>query len=309
MTRFARKRLFEPAGMTSAMIEPDEAGVLVGSSYAYATARDWARYGLLHLNHGRAGGKQLLSRRWLDFAVTPTAAAPLPVYGAQLWLNRPEIGGAGRQVLKGVPGDAFMAMGHNHQIVAVIPSQDAVIVRLGWTPEKVVGILQDIVTERPGPDGTPQPCDTWDNAVIHSWARHDGAPFPLTTETKRIAPGQKNTWEFEAIGMDGGVRFSTKNPKAVEVFGIQQFAALGREQVWQQLDSGSQSVWPTVTGPNFEFGFSDSILQMWAVYLAERHGSLDGRFGAARPDEAALTHDIYAAAITSHAEARAVNLD
>ena len=62
--------------------------------------------------------------------------------------------------------------------------------RLGWTPEKVVGILQDIVTERPGPDGTLQPCDTWDNAVIHSWARHDGAPFPLTTETKRIAPGQ-----------------------------------------------------------------------------------------------------------------------
>ena len=111
--------------------------------------------------------------------------------------------------------------------------------RLGWTPEKVVGILQDIVTERPGPDGTPQPCDTWDNAVIHSWARHDGAPFPLTTQTKRIAPGHKNTWEFEAIGMSGGVRFSTKNPKQVEVFAVIDVPGVGREQSWQKIDAGS----------------------------------------------------------------------
>ncbi|MEK0265894.1 serine hydrolase [Stenotrophomonas rhizophila] len=72
MTRFAQTRLFEPAGMRSALIEPDESGVLVGSSYGYATARDWARYGLLHLNHGEAGGKRLLSKHWLAFALTPT---------------------------------------------------------------------------------------------------------------------------------------------------------------------------------------------------------------------------------------------
>jgi len=135
MTRFAQQRLFEPAGMRSALIEPDESGVLVGSSYAYATARDWARYGLLHLNHGQAGGKRLLSQEWLDFALTPTPASPRPSYGAQLWLNRAEATEAGRKVLQDMPPDAFMAMGHNHQIVAVIPSQDAVIVRLGWTPE------------------------------------------------------------------------------------------------------------------------------------------------------------------------------
>ena len=82
----------------------------------------------------------------------------------------------------------------------------------------------------------------------------------------------------------------------------------GREQVWQQVDSGSQSVWPTVTGPIFESGFSDTILQMWAVFLAERHGSLGDRFGAARPEEAALTHAIYHAAILSHREQRAVEL-
>lgn len=135
MTRFAQTRLFEPAGMRSALIEPDESGVLVGSSYGYATARDWARYGLLHLNHGQAGGKRLLSQQWLDFALAPTPASARPSYGAQLWLNRAEAGEAGRKVLQDVPADAFMAMGHNHQIVAVIPSQDAVIVRLGWTPE------------------------------------------------------------------------------------------------------------------------------------------------------------------------------
>lgn len=135
MTRFAQKRLFEPTGMTSALIEPDEAGVLVGSSYAYATARDWARYGLLHLNKGKAGGKQLLSQQWLDFAVTPTPAAPQPVYGAQLWLNVAEADGEHRKLFPDVPADTVMARGHNFQIVAAIPSQDAVIVRLGWTPE------------------------------------------------------------------------------------------------------------------------------------------------------------------------------
>ena len=135
MTRFAQKRLFEPTGMTSALIEPDEAGVQVGSSYAYATARDWARYGLLHLNKGKAGGKQLLSQQWLDFAVAPTKAAPRPVYGAQLWLNHAEPDGEHRKLYPDLPEDTVMARGHSFQIVAAIPSQDAVIVRLGWTPE------------------------------------------------------------------------------------------------------------------------------------------------------------------------------
>lgn len=172
--------------------------------------------------------------------------------------------------------------------------------RLGWAPDRLMGVLQDIVTERPGPDGSPQPCDTWDNAVIHSWATHEGESFALTTETKRIAPGHKNTWEFEAVGMDGGVRFSTKTPASVEVFAVVDVAGVGREQSWQQLDAGSQSVWPTVTGANFETGFSDAILQMWATFLAERVDRLGDRFGTVRPDEAALTHRIFRAAISSH---------
>lgn len=181
--------------------------------------------------------------------------------------------------------------------------------RLGWAPDRVVGILQDIVTERPGPDGDLRACDTWDNAVIHSWTTHEGAPFVLSTETKRIAPGEKNTWEFEAIGMDGGVRFSTKNPKSVEVFAVIDVPGGGREQSWQRIEAGSQSVWPTVTGANFESGFSDAILQMWAAFLAEYTGDLGERFGTVRPEEAALTHRIFAAAIASSERGALVPVD
>jgi predicted dehydrogenase len=177
--------------------------------------------------------------------------------------------------------------------------------RLGWSPSSVFAVLQNIVSERPGPDGALVAADTWDNAVIHATATHDGVDFPLTTETKRIAPGHKNSWEFEAIGMTGGVRFSTKNPKLVEVLTIADVPGIGREQTWQQLDAGSQSVWPTVTGGIFETGFADTILQMWAAYLAEREGLLGDRFGTVRPEEAARTHAIYAAAIRAH-EAGAV---
>jgi len=172
--------------------------------------------------------------------------------------------------------------------------------RLGWTPDRIFGILQDIVTERPAPNGGPERCDTWDNAVLHGWVSTDGYWFPLTTEMKRIAPGEKNTWEFEALGMNGGVRFSTKNPKRVEVFSVIDVPGGDREQVWSSLDGGSQSVWPSVTGPNFESGFSDAILQMLAAFLAEREGGLRDRFGCATPEEAALTHAIYRAAMQSH---------
>ena len=180
--------------------------------------------------------------------------------------------------------------------------------RLGWAPESVYGVFQNIVNLRPGPEGSLVECDTWDNVVLHSYARHEGVRFPLTTETKRIAPGEKNTWVFEAIGMEGGVRFSTKNPKSVDIFSLIDVPGHGREQVWQQIDAGSQSVWPTVTGANFEFGFSDSILQMWAAFLAEREGLLGDRFGCVTPQEAATTHGIYRAGMESASLATPVSL-
>ncbi|MEO8907970.1 MAG: Gfo/Idh/MocA family oxidoreductase [Microbacteriaceae bacterium] len=172
--------------------------------------------------------------------------------------------------------------------------------RLGWEPESLTAVLQNLVPMRPGPDGEPVVCDTWENATVHGWVPDGNGGFPLTVETKRIAPGCKNTWVFEVIGMGGGVRFSTANPKRYEVFGVVEVPGTGREQSWQTIEAGSQSVWPTVTGGIFESGFSDAILQMWAAFLAERAGELGGRFGTATPSEAARTHDLYAAAVEAH---------
>lgn len=180
--------------------------------------------------------------------------------------------------------------------------------RLGWEPESLTAVLQNLVPSRPGPEGEPVVCDTWENAMVHGWVPDATGGFPLTVETKRIAPGCKNTWVFEAIGMDGGVRFSTANPKRYEVFGLIDVPGAGREQSWQAVEAGSQSVWPTVTGGIFESGFSDAILQMWAVFLAERAGALGDRFGCATPAEASRTHTLYAAAAESHETGRRVPL-
>ena len=163
--------------------------------------------------------------------------------------------------------------------------------RLGWRPRRVYAVLQDIVQERPGPDGAPVRCDTWDNATLHA-----DAGFPLTLATKRIALGETNTWRLRALGMDGGVEFSTASPKAVHRFALRD----GR-QVWERLETGSQSAFATVTGPIFEFGFSDAILQMWAAYLAEREGALGDRLGCVTPAEALAAHEVLAAAQVSGA--------
>jgi len=177
--------------------------------------------------------------------------------------------------------------------------------RRGWEPASVYALLQDIVAERPGPDGMV-PADTFENAELLTRVRTADEDFSLRIETKRISLGDKNTWSLEVQGLDGGVRFSTKNPKSVEFFTRADLPGVGLEQVWQQADSGSVSVWPTVTGPNFEFGFADSILQMWASFLAEYAGALGERFGCATPQEALAAHRVIDAALTSHAEGRAV---
>ena len=167
--------------------------------------------------------------------------------------------------------------------------------RLGWRPRTVFAQLQDIVTERPGPDGRPVPCDTIDNATLHC-----DTGFPLTLRTHRIAPGHLNTWRLTALGMNGGVTFSTSEPKAVHRFALRE----GR-QVWERLEVGSQSAFATITGGIFEFGFADAVLQMWAAFLAERAGALDGRFGCATPKEALDAHRIFAAALRSAEAGRA----
>jgi|SRR5436190_7036893 len=172
--------------------------------------------------------------------------------------------------------------------------------RLGWIPETVFGVLQDIVTERPGPDGAPVPCDTIDNATLHCSVPHPEGAFPLTLATKRIAPREMNTWRLRVLGMGGGVEFSTAHPKT-----FRRFAVRDGRQAWEHVEVGSQSVFPTATGAIFEFGFSDAILQMWAAFLAERAGALGERFGCATPREALDSHRIFAASLRSAESGRA----
>jgi len=122
-----RRALFEPLGMSSAVFEPDASGTFVGSSFLFATARDWARFGLLHVN----GGAGVLPEGWVRFATTPTPQAPDGRYGAHWWLKLPpELGGGVESAAK-IPADAFHALGHEGQCLTVIPSRRLVVVRLG----------------------------------------------------------------------------------------------------------------------------------------------------------------------------------
>jgi len=170
--------------------------------------------------------------------------------------------------------------------------------RAGWEPRNVRAILSDAVPERPGADGEPVRCDTWDNAVLLCEAVSDGHVFPLRIETKRIAPGHTNTWTIEVDGTAGSIAFTTKHPKTLRRMEYEP----GGPQEWRVVDLGAVSAYPTITGAIFEFGFDDAILQMWAAYLDElAHGREGMRqpFHCATPEEAAATHRLFTAAIRS----------
>lgn len=129
--RFARTRLFGPARMYSALVEPDPSGTLVGSSFGYATARDWARFGQLYLDMGSLNGQRILSPQWVRYTITPAPAAPQGIYGAQIWLNAGAPENPQDRWMPSVPPDMFTTRGHEGQYVSVIPSLKLVVVRLG----------------------------------------------------------------------------------------------------------------------------------------------------------------------------------
>jgi CubicO group peptidase (beta-lactamase class C family) len=133
---FARTRLFDRIQMRSAIIEPDASGSFVGSSYMFATARDWARIGLLYLNDGVWGGDSILPAGWVTYSTTPTPKAPMGEYGAQIWLNAGEKGNPTNRKYPSLPMDMYYFSGFNRQIVAVIPSRDVIVVRLGVTHDE-----------------------------------------------------------------------------------------------------------------------------------------------------------------------------
>lgn len=179
--------------------------------------------------------------------------------------------------------------------------------RAGWFPSDVRAILSDVVRERPDGRGGIAPCDTWDNALLLCQVEADGHAFPLRIETKRIAPGETNTWIIEVDGTEGSIAYTTKQPKTLRWMAYEP----GGPQAWSVLDLGSESAYPSITGAIFEFGFSDAILQMWAAFLDELAHGRDGMrqpFHCATPEEAAATHRIFTAALESQATSSVVPL-
>lgn len=129
---YPARALFTPIGARTAVLETDKAGNWVGSSYLWASVGDWARLGQLMLQDGQWNGQPVLPPGWLALAATPAAAqGEGRGYGAQTWrIGDPQ---QGRCRAAGIPADTLAMNGHWGQVVAMVPSRDAVIVRLGWT--------------------------------------------------------------------------------------------------------------------------------------------------------------------------------
>ncbi|URQ75979.1 MAG: beta-lactamase family protein [Candidatus Ochrobactrum gambitense] len=129
---YPRIALFEPLGMTSAMLETNASGVFAGSSYMYATARDWAKLGAFLADGGRIDGKQLLPADFVSFMRKPSSASDGRYGSAQVWLRA----GGAKAGEGGIPDDAFWMSGHDGQTVMIVPSMHLAVVRLGLTPNR-----------------------------------------------------------------------------------------------------------------------------------------------------------------------------
>lgn len=197
------------------------------------------------------------------------------------WKRRVEINGE-----YGVMGDLGMHACH-------------VPFRAGWRPVNVRAVLSDIVRERPDGKGGMVPCKTWDNATLlcEMTEPTTGQVFPWTFKSCRIAPGEKNTWYVRILGTKTSVSFSTRNPKRLELLEYK-----GGEQVWAGAEMGMETAYPSITGGIFEFGFSDAVQQMWAAFLYELDcGKSPRKFaGCVTPDEVAISHRLFTAALESH---------
>ena len=176
--------------------------------------------------------------------------------------------------------------------------------RMGWKPKKVYAMLSNIVTERPDKTGKKVPCSTWDNAVMMIEAEDkNGNVFPMTLETKRMAPGATNDWFLEVYGLDCSAKFNSSEP---DVFSYTN--SWGKEQAWCKINVGYKPMLPTITGGIFEFGFTDAILQMWATFMQEIEGK-EVFFGCCTPEETELSHKLNTSALISYKENRVVEIE
>lgn len=179
--------------------------------------------------------------------------------------------------------------------------------RFGWRPKSVRALLSKIVPERPDGRGGMAPCETWDNAILACDVETEGQRFPMVLSTKRIAPGHANTWFIRIQGTEFSAEFTTKNPKQVASLPY----APGGVQAWHVVDAPYKSAYGTITGGIFEFGFSDSILQMWAAFCDELvgRGGMSQPFRCATPEEAAASHRVFTAALESERTGDTIAID
>ncbi|MCK5738959.1 serine hydrolase [bacterium] len=126
---FPFTRLFHKIGITNAVLEPDPSGNPVGSSYLYATARDYARFALLYLQDGIFNGERILPEGWVNYSATPAENSD-GRYGAFFWLNRDTH-------YPSAPEDMFSCQGHDGQQIFIIPSKELAVVVLGYSPKPV----------------------------------------------------------------------------------------------------------------------------------------------------------------------------
>ena len=146
------RELFGRIGMRSAMLEADATGTYVSSSFLYATARDFARFGLLYMRDGVWEGERILPEGWVEYARTATPTAPKENYGAHWW--RPSLGERADAEARGtpLPSDTFHAAGYEGQYIAVIPSRHVVVVRLGlgrFSPSSFYREVWDVLKALP----------------------------------------------------------------------------------------------------------------------------------------------------------------
>jgi CubicO group peptidase (beta-lactamase class C family) len=132
---FANNQLFNRIGAPDAVFEVDPSGTRVGSSYLYATARDYARFGLLYENDGVFNGDRILPEGWVKYTTT-VASASDGKYGSFFWLNK-------GKSLPSAPEDMFACDGHDGQHIYIMPAQQLVVVILGYSPTSKGGMDTD----------------------------------------------------------------------------------------------------------------------------------------------------------------------
>jgi len=178
--------------------------------------------------------------------------------------------------------------------------------RAGWVPRNVRAVLSNVMPRRKDSSGTWVPCETWDNATLLCEVPQGESTFPLTAKMQRISPGETNTWSLSIKGTRFSARFSTKFPRTLETLAYEP----GGPQRWEREDLGCRSVYETISGGIFEFGFSDAVLQMLAAFCDQVARGNQARlpFGCATPEETRLSHEIFTAALESHRTQQVVAL-